>query len=819
MFDGGGHIKRLFASDVRWTEVVLIRMQSWTSCNDFVANNPEAFNDTYWQVNYLAVYTTPPAAPFPPSTSLSSVPVAPSTTLPPGALGQSATPTMSFPVTSSPTTTNTLPKRDDGTVPWACPIQSDCIPLGGSVEHPSASTSAFPSDGVCNFYIPGHPCSQAVSTTYTCTFTGLGNVNGRPEPFTEWVTIPVASDKPVDLVNVFIQSVHVEMIDYQDFESHPFTGVFTPTATSIHETTLTAYAVLPQRDRRGEIPNRCQMWALEPLPAPLSGPDCNDSPARAGELPSLPSATVGWKKRQPDAQVEDGGEIGFCSVPGAACQEHRRGEVEQSIEKDDTDANPLIDTGIANIKQDELSSPVSGGSIGFCGVPGEGGMGCRVRPTELAKNDQGVDGHADALKRTAQPQTESGGIIGWQGVPGGSIDEKIVAVAKTDIALATVEASTEVSAPARTDRIRGEGPRLPSSESSAAPAGHIDRTGVDGPREECSTAYRAAAAEADSTAIHAPAAMPQAGLGVSGGPQLNIPADVTLVEGNGIVLDPDWKQDTNDKANDDGATFPVAQEAVQRSVQARTAIPQAMLAVPGGPQLDVPSFAPTFVPFVPWGNGMELEPSGWKRESYPGLNGYKSNSAMNAAPHEDHTHVSDAAVTTYTPTSFCRCSSKTFHYSATRFPSHSSRTFTYNPNFNRQADTLETTPVEILSDVVKGPADGLEPTKFIQSATCTPVVYIGADGKPSPGGCMAPQNVFLTLSEHIVVANATKTITQTAANPSNTPYLTNGQLMRVDSMQEKAHENAAASAAAKTYLTATLITIAAALLAFWGRFL
>lgn len=813
------HQTYVFAQNVPIEETVLTREQSWTSCNEFVAANPGAFNDTYWQVNYLAVYTTPLAAQPPPSTSLSSVPTATSTTIPPGPLGQSTTPTMPFPVTSSPTTTNTLPRRDEAAAPWACPIQSDCIPLGGSVVHPSSVTApSFPSDGVCNFYIPGRHHSQDVSTIYTCTFTGLGNVNGYPEPYTEWFTIPVASDKPVDLINVVIQSVHVDMVDHTDFESDPFTGIFTPTATSIHETTLTAYAVLPQRNRRGERPDSCQMSGFGPLPAPLSGPIC-DEPPRAANLPTLPAATGGWKKRNPDAQVESGGEIGFCSVPGAACQEHRRGVAGQSTgQGDGSDANPPIDVDFANVKQGIPSSPVSGGSIGFCGVPGEGGTGCRMLPTGIAKQDQVVEDRAGAQKRTARLQTESGGVIGWQGVPGESVDETIVAVAKTDTARAIWRASTAASAPVGTDSIGGGGPSTHLYRSSIARAGKIDQTGVHGGSEEDSAA-RSAEPGADSGAFHAQAALPPAGLAGPGDRRLDVVTDVLSVGGNGIVMESHWKREGNSDTDDDSTTFSVADGEVQWPVQARTAMPQAMLAVPGGPQLDVPTIAPTFVPFVPWGNGMGLEPSGWKREANTGPNDDNLNAAINAPSHEENGHARDAVMPTYTPISFFSYSSTTFfYYSPTIFPSHSSKTFRYNPNTKRQAGTLETTPVEILSDAVKEPSDGSEVTKYIQSATCTPVVFVGADGKPSPGGCMAPQNVFLTLSEHIVVANVTKTITQTAADPSNTPYLTNGQLMRVDSVQEKAHENAAASTPTKTYLTTALITTVAALLAFWGRF-
>lgn len=47
--------------------------KSWGSCNIFVANNPQAFVESYWEVNYLDVYevvgasSVPPTGPAPPS--------------------------------------------------------------------------------------------------------------------------------------------------------------------------------------------------------------------------------------------------------------------------------------------------------------------------------------------------------------------------------------------------------------------------------------------------------------------------------------------------------------------------------------------------------------------------------------------------------------------------------------------------------------------------------------------------------------------------------------------------------------------------------
>ncbi|KAF2171309.1 glycoside hydrolase family 16 protein [Zasmidium cellare ATCC 36951] len=45
----------------------------WSSCNMFVAANPDAYKDSYFAVNYVHVYTTTPGSPPPPSSVLSSI--------------------------------------------------------------------------------------------------------------------------------------------------------------------------------------------------------------------------------------------------------------------------------------------------------------------------------------------------------------------------------------------------------------------------------------------------------------------------------------------------------------------------------------------------------------------------------------------------------------------------------------------------------------------------------------------------------------------------------------------------------------------------
>ncbi|KAK0913373.1 hypothetical protein LTR91_012823 [Friedmanniomyces endolithicus] len=82
----------------------------WQSCDDFVATNPQAFVDAYWEVNYLKVYQTAAGPQVTSSSSLSSVTPAIRTssisTALSGAQGRSTTPSGTpSPVTTTPTST------------------------------------------------------------------------------------------------------------------------------------------------------------------------------------------------------------------------------------------------------------------------------------------------------------------------------------------------------------------------------------------------------------------------------------------------------------------------------------------------------------------------------------------------------------------------------------------------------------------------------------------------------------------------------------------------------------------------------------------
>ena len=68
----------------------------WSSCNDFVALNPSAFTETYWEVNYLNVYQSVSGTTPAPTSSLSSVTQTAVSSALSGALGRITTHTMSL---------------------------------------------------------------------------------------------------------------------------------------------------------------------------------------------------------------------------------------------------------------------------------------------------------------------------------------------------------------------------------------------------------------------------------------------------------------------------------------------------------------------------------------------------------------------------------------------------------------------------------------------------------------------------------------------------------------------------------------------------
>lgn len=167
---------------------------AWSSCNMYVAANPQAYDETYWAVNYVHVYTTTPGTPPPASSVLSSVlPVAStsSATIAP-AEGQSTThstslwppttvSTLSLTVSSAtssmtPSTTTSTSSTSTTSAPPPPPppaststsTTSSSVPTPSSPTPPAAPPSPAPSD-------PGDAATtQTVFVTHTVTVPSAG---------------------------------------------------------------------------------------------------------------------------------------------------------------------------------------------------------------------------------------------------------------------------------------------------------------------------------------------------------------------------------------------------------------------------------------------------------------------------------------------------------------------------------------------------------------------------------------------------------------------------------------------------------------------
>ncbi|KAK4549534.1 hypothetical protein LTR36_006531 [Oleoguttula mirabilis] len=318
----------------------------WQSCNDFVAANPQAFTDAYWEVNYLQIYQTVAGAVAPISSSLSSVvPVAKTSSVPTlsgNAEGRPTTPTMHFPVslTSSTTRGNTVTPPSaattslDTTAVISLPTTTSFAPTGpstfatsvssatGSSSLPAAvtSSSSSASVGTTNFVV--------VVQTVTITNPGI------PSPHMD-----VARQEPMSMQDRRYDP-HLQVVERTTThwpELLPPADQSSPTSTQAYLTRREAH----QPDDDGIY----QPWATSadgvnlPPGAPLPPP--NTQSPRAAMVPSLPSATIEPEKHaatpekhDAERQIIPGGTVGFCSVPGSSCNEHhkRDAEVEDSTD-------------------------------------------------------------------------------------------------------------------------------------------------------------------------------------------------------------------------------------------------------------------------------------------------------------------------------------------------------------------------------------------------------------------------------------------------------------------------------------------------------
>ncbi|KXT07395.1 hypothetical protein AC578_439 [Pseudocercospora eumusae] len=118
---------------------VLNATNQWSSCNAFVATNPQAFVDAYWEVNYLKVFQAIAGAPS--SSSLSSVTPAESSTSvsASGAEGRSTT------TTTTSTTSSTMPlaASTSSPLPDVSSTISDSVSSTSNVNVHSTLSSVF----------------------------------------------------------------------------------------------------------------------------------------------------------------------------------------------------------------------------------------------------------------------------------------------------------------------------------------------------------------------------------------------------------------------------------------------------------------------------------------------------------------------------------------------------------------------------------------------------------------------------------------------------------------------------------------------------
>lgn len=137
--------------------VLLNETQSWSSCNEFVALNPGAFTETYWEVNYLNVYQLVSGTPQTTSSSLSSAMPAIQTssslsTAISNAQGRSSTPTMSIAATTPFITTGSFTATSSvlsvlssiSASSVSASSVSASLPVGRRAPALSASTRLFP---------------------------------------------------------------------------------------------------------------------------------------------------------------------------------------------------------------------------------------------------------------------------------------------------------------------------------------------------------------------------------------------------------------------------------------------------------------------------------------------------------------------------------------------------------------------------------------------------------------------------------------------------------------------------------------------------
>jgi len=355
--------------------------QGWQSCNDFVAANPQAFTNAYWEVNYLNVYQTVLGAVPTTSSSLSSLVPAVSTSsvhsVSGNAEGRSTTPTMSFPVSLTGSTTSTSSSTSVSgsdsfvtTSQFSNPSVSDsatAVPVSlaspstlvTSILTTSTSTSDSSSSSLTlvipistsmpSIICPSGVCFSEVIVVQTITI--INAMSNAPSP-----QIGAAQQEPMSVESrvfhqgrqmldgtttywpeplppAYASSSTAPDADYGDDYVRPFGAPRIGSCSGEGCAVLDDVTALGRREIEHPEPRSSTSTveaapafpAIFPrgaLPAPLDPP--NSMSPRAALVPSLPQATGQSGERHAERQYLPGGTVGFCSVPGSACNEHHK---------------------------------------------------------------------------------------------------------------------------------------------------------------------------------------------------------------------------------------------------------------------------------------------------------------------------------------------------------------------------------------------------------------------------------------------------------------------------------------------------------------
>ncbi|WPH02646.1 Hypothetical protein R9X50_00551100 [Acrodontium crateriforme] len=313
----------------------------WKSCNEFVAANPKAFTDAYWEVNSLNIYQAALTNDVASSSSLSSVtPVisvssvseaisdahgqsttpfgTPNTPMPPKTFGPGSMSSVQYTPTAY---TVSLPTTNPNHIVELCP------PKGGGDWKPCLP-------------LPEDPRSKRDASSQSGGHIGWCGVPGGscPEPPSQLDSMPIGFNEETSQPRDAEPQIGGGTIDWCGV---PGAGCPGPVRIVDEPIPITVEPRDPQKIEGGTID-----WCGVP------GAGCPD-PVRIVDEP----VSISIEPRE--AQTIGGGTIDWCGVPGSSCNSRNKPEsqnlssMKDKIE-DKRDAEPQV----------------TGGHIGFCGVPG-----------------------------------------------------------------------------------------------------------------------------------------------------------------------------------------------------------------------------------------------------------------------------------------------------------------------------------------------------------------------------------------------------------------------------------------------------------------